>query len=78
MQIKCRRASKNEASSRSNQNISLFIEKKILEAEQKPSAPALQLILGKYLEHVSYSFLSFYFPSESTNVQINWLFGHDF
>lgn len=49
------KANKNKDSALSNQNVKSSIEKKILEADQKPLAPALQLILGKYLEHVSNS-----------------------
>lgn len=64
----------NKDSALSNQNVKSFIEKKILEADQKPLAPALQLILGKYLEHVSnYSFPHHFtfLQTEATDVQMN-------
>lgn len=58
------------------------IEKKTLEADKKPSASALQLTLGKYLERTSYysrvPYHSTFLQTEVIDVQRNWLFGHDF
>lgn len=72
MQIKCIKPNKNKDCSLNNHNVKSFRREENFRADQKPSTPALQLILGNYLKHVTH--LSFYFPSEATDVQINWLF----
>lgn len=76
MQIKCIKPSKNEDCSLNNHNVSLHWEEHF-RADQKPSAPALKLILGNYLKHVTH--LSFYFPSNRGHrganklVVLSWL-----
>lgn len=84
MQIKCVRANENADFPQGNQiksNQNKSLRRKTLEADQKPSAPAWQLILGKNLEHfilLGFPYHSTFLQTEARDVQINWLFCHDF